>query len=559
MAKVAVPEVELPEGLVVEAKKYKTAQEFIKEGEYDIRRVRLTDLTPEELALVRKAGYNIYYKDLYTQYAEGIDYVGLDPSVPSTFPLEVFPEKLREVKQIPSGLRRGKTYNPLFASPEKFWIEATRPAGSNPGKELWEMTELVGNLKKGAWVQLNPEGRMYQITDIGRTRATLVDGEGNRSTIPIRQAVYPLEPNPPAVEAILNSMPAVPERGLVIRRVGKGKEGAPWRIDDLGSGVLIEGGFASRAEANKAIFLIRKKARRAGRQDWQLSQIEYVRLSYPRAVGKGAFPSLEKEHEILIRKALSEGKLVPTEVLADYPDLVTGSNPGLIGPIVAATVECPICDEVIEIPQYDKVTRSDALSEHIGKEHTGYRARLGGSNPMIKEGLTKEQITELAIGTADKLLACVRERAHSILMLHSLPYSEDRQGIVVNEAEAKASPCRCTEYRPGKKLCFSKGIIGALSDEQKESYCPTTVFVESAGLEKRFEDWMESIGTCRTEIAGIVKGERLDPWLGCMSRELTAKGMGASGSGGNNPGLLGSIVAATVTMQKLEEERKRKK
>ncbi len=35
----------------------------------------------------------------------------------------------------------------------------------------------------------------------------------------------------------------------------------------------------------------------------------------------------------------------------------------------AATVTCSICGKVIEIPEYNKVTRSEALRKHIEKEH----------------------------------------------------------------------------------------------------------------------------------------------------------------------------------------------
>jgi hypothetical protein len=34
------------------------------------------------------------------------------------------------------------------------------------------------------------------------------------------------------------------------------------------------------------------------------------------------------------------------------------------------TVTCPICNKVVEIPEYNSVTRSDALRDHIKKEHT---------------------------------------------------------------------------------------------------------------------------------------------------------------------------------------------
>ena len=141
--------------------------------------------------------------------------------------------------------------------------------------------------------------------------------------------------------------------------------------------------------------------------------------------------------------------------------------------------------------------------------------------------LSREEITQIATRTADEVMERVRERERDSLMLHSTPYAYGSPGVVVNEAVAMASPCRCIEYRPGKKLCFSKGIIGALSDEQEKIYCTTTVPLESPGLEKRLDDWMESVEVCKAEIAPIPKGERLEPWLSCMARELSARGIEA--------------------------------
>ena len=141
--------------------------------------------------------------------------------------------------------------------------------------------------------------------------------------------------------------------------------------------------------------------------------------------------------------------------------------------------------------------------------------------------LTKEEVAQIATRTADEIMARIREGEHDSLMLHSVPYAYGSPGIVVNEATAMASPCRCIEYRPGKKLCFSKGIIGALSDEQEAIYCPVTEELESHGLEKRLKDWMDAVETCKAEIAPIPKGERLEPWLSCMSRELKARSIEA--------------------------------
>jgi len=114
------------------------------------------------------------------------------------------------------------------------------------------------------------------------------------------------------------------------------------------------------------------------------------------------------------------------------------------------------------------------------------------------------------------------------LMLHSLPYLHGSPGIVVNEPRAKTTPCKCVEYKPGKKLCWSPGIIGALTDEQEELYCPTTEKVERPGTVSRMAKWQEAVDACKEEIALIPeeKGkERLVAWLRGMSRELTARGI----------------------------------
>lgn len=147
--------------------------------------------------------------------------------------------------------------------------------------------------------------------------------------------------------------------------------------------------------------------------------------------------------------------------------------------------------------------------------------------------LSEAEIRGIAIATADEFMARQKELELDSLMLHSVPYAYGSPGIVVNEAVAKASPCRCFEYEPGKKLCFSKGIVGALSDEQEKIYCPTIEKLESPGLEKRLKSWMGAKTICKAEIEPIPKGERLGPWLGCMSRELTARGIEAGG--GSSP------------------------
>lgn len=141
--------------------------------------------------------------------------------------------------------------------------------------------------------------------------------------------------------------------------------------------------------------------------------------------------------------------------------------------------------------------------------------------------LTKEEIGEIATRTADEVMARVREQEHDTLMLNSIPYAYGSPGIVVNEALAKATPCRCIEYRPNKYLCYSRGCVGGLTDEQEKLYCNPREMMESPGLQRRMESFLEAVDVCKAEIAPVPKGERLEPWLGCMSRELAARGVEA--------------------------------
>ena len=53
-----------------------------------------------------------------------------------------------------------------------------------------------------------------------------------------------------------------------------------------------------------------------------------------------------------------------------YPHVPKSRQPAeASGPLPVVTVICPICGKEIEVPRYDAVTRSDALREHLKKEH----------------------------------------------------------------------------------------------------------------------------------------------------------------------------------------------
>lgn len=110
------------------------------------------------------------------------------------------------------------------------------------------------------------------------------------------------------------------------------------------------------------------------------------------------------------------------------------------------------------------------------------------------------------------------------LLLHSVPYVEGSPGIVVNEDIAARTPCKCATV-DGSEICFSKGIVGGMSEGQKEAYCNPKTYFESPALEKRIRGFKEAVAEAKEKIKGIPKGERLEPWLKAMSEELTERGI----------------------------------
>lgn len=75
-------------------------------------------------------------------------------------------------------------------------------------------------------------------------------------------------------------------------------------------------------------------------------------------------------------------------------------------------------------------------------------------------------------------------------------------GIVVDSDVAKASPCVCVRT-DDKELCWSAGIIGALSPAQRGPvgqpgpYCPTKSYHESPRLRERLTLFREAVGECK--------------------------------------------------------------
>lgn len=97
-------------------------------------------------------------------------------------------------------------------------------------------------------------------------------------------------------------------------------------------------------------------------------------------------------------------------------------------------------------------------------------------------------------------------------------------GLMVNPDIAARTPCRC--YRvEDTEMCFSKGIIGTLSKAQKEAYCPSKEVITEGGMVERIKRFKEAASVAKAKIAGVPKGERLEPWLKTMGEELRKRGI----------------------------------
>lgn len=75
-------------------------------------------------------------------------------------------------------------------------------------------------------------------------------------------------------------------------------------------------------------------------------------------------------------------------------------------------------------------------------------------------------------------------------------------GFVVEPKEARTEPCKCYKYDT-ELLCFSDGIMGALSDAQEKKYCKEKMIrkttKEQMGQVTKFKKWGKIANICFEE------------------------------------------------------------
>lgn len=104
-----------------------------------------------------------------------------------------------------------------------------------------------------------------------------------------------------------------------------------------------------------------------------------------------------------------------------------------------------------------------------------------------------------------------------------LMYDIALDGIVVNENDAKVGPCKCVDTSDGGKLCWDKGIIGALHKDQVKKYC-TDDNTEPYNISKKMGNQIDTFKLAEMQCrqGNTYKGDKInsiEDKLRCMVNE----------------------------------------
>lgn len=122
---------------------------------------------------------------------------------------------------------------------------------------------------------------------------------------------------------------------------------------------------------------------------------------------------------------------------------------------------------------------------------------------------------------------CVADMpSDSELLLHFGIDEVGSPGVILDEAVAKSSPCSCFQYE-GRDLCWSKGIVGMLTEDQQKFYCIAgKTYKDRPGLTERYQKFASAAKEASRRIGNLPKGmPRLEAWLQAMSHELRQQGI----------------------------------
>ncbi len=171
---------------------------------------------------------------------------------------------------------------------------------------------------------------------------------------------------------------------------------------------------------------------------------------------------------------------------------------------------------------------AEIITEEATKEFPGMDKERGQRLKAQEERLEKG---EELLAKSRELLAEGKKLLEETpstpeLLLHFGIEEAGSPGAILDEATAKASPCSCFTYK-GKDMCWSKGIVGLLAQDQQEVYCVAgKTYKAQPALTERYERFAAAAEEAHKKIEMMPKGmPRLEAWLGAMGEELTKKGI----------------------------------
>ena len=91
-------------------------------------------------------------------------------------------------------------------------------------------------------------------------------------------------------------------------------------------------------------------------------------------------------------------------------------------------------------------------------------------------------------------------------------------GILMDPALARKTPCKCYTYKGKPKLCFSEGIMGAMSKLQIREFCNPLI---DLGESKRLLAFEKAAKKAHKKIEKVPKNKKFERWIKEMSEALS--------------------------------------
>jgi len=90
-------------------------------------------------------------------------------------------------------------------------------------------------------------------------------------------------------------------------------------------------------------------------------------------------------------------------------------------------------------------------------------------------------------------------------------------GILMDPSLARKTPCKCYTYKGKPKLCFSEGIMGAMSKLQIKEFCNPLIDLGESERMKAFE---KAAKKAHKKIEDLPEGKKFSKWIKEMGEEL---------------------------------------